>query len=53
MNLNKSNDEKNNYIYKKKKKKKKSLEIIADKGVARNNYLGGPGCNRDKLNIIL
>ena len=51
MNLNKSNDEKNNYIYK--KKKKKSLEIIADKGVARNNYLGGPGCNRDKLNIIL
>ena len=51
MNLNKSNDEKNNYIYI--KKKKKSLEIIADKGVAMNNYLGGPGCNRDKLNIIL
>ena len=33
--------------------KKKSLEIIADKGVARNNYLGGPGCNIDILNIIL
>ena len=51
MNLNKSNDEKkNNYIH---KKKKKSLEIIADKGVAKNNDLGGPGCNRDILNIIL
>ena len=22
------------------------------RGVARNNYLGGPGCNRDMLNII-
>ena len=23
------------------------------RGVARNKYLGGPGCNRDVLNIIL
>ena len=50
MNLNKSNDEKKIIIY---IKKKKSLEIIADKGVAKNNDLGGPGCNRDILNIIL
>ena len=28
------------------------MSFIATRGVARNNYLGGPGCNRDILNII-
>ena len=27
--------------------------ICVFRGVARNNYLGGPGCNIDILNIIL
>ena len=27
--------------------------LLRCRGVARNKYLGGPGCNRDILNIIL
>ena len=30
-----------------------ALDRLIDKGVARNTYLGGPGCNRDILNMIL
>ena len=31
----------------------KTLQALEIRGIAWNKYLGGPGCNRDILNIIL